>query len=86
MIIESKRFVGGHEIKPGARIPQPTNLQHSPLQLFAVCDEVNPDRWHAEITVLGKTVLETEQYDTDFQAARAAEQRLVDKLTLLLAE
>lgn len=85
MIIESKRFVGGHEVKPGARIPHPTNLQPGALQLFTVCDEVNPDRWHAEIAVLGKTVLATEQYNTDIQAARAAEQRLVDKLAHLLA-
>lgn len=86
MIIESKRFVGGHEIEPGARIPYPTNLHRSALQLFTVCDQVNPDRWRGEITVLGRTVLATEQYDTDSQAARAAEQQLVDKLAHLLAQ
>lgn len=86
MIIESKRFLGGHEIKPGARIPHPTRLQEGALRLFTVCDQVNPDRWHAEITVLGKTVLATGQYDTDTHAARAAEQQLIDKLAHLLAE
>jgi hypothetical protein len=86
MIIESKRFMGGHEIKPGARIPHPTNLQRGALQLLTVCDQVNPDRWHAEITVLGKTVLATEQFDTDMQAARAAERQLVDKVAHLFAE
>ena len=86
MIIESKRFIGGHEIKPGVRNPHFTNLQCDPLQLFTVCDQVSPDRWHAEIAVLGRTVLATEQFDTDGQAAQAAEQQLVDKLARLLAE
>lgn len=87
MMIESQRFVGGHEIEPGARIPYPTNLQRGAApQLLTVCDQVNPDRWHAEITVLGKTVLATEQFDTDTQAARAAQRQLVDRLTVLLAD
>jgi hypothetical protein len=86
MRIDSNRLIGGHEIKPGARIPHPTNLERGALQLVTVCDQVTPDRWHAEITVLGRTVLATEQFDTDGQAARAAEQQLVDRLTLLFAD
>jgi len=86
MMSESTRYIAGQEIKPGARILHPGNLSSVVPQVFAVCDAVRPDRWHGEVTVLGRTVLKTEAHDTNDQAARAAQQQFVDKLVQLLTE
>lgn len=82
MYIESKRFAhDGQEIKPGARIHHPSRLEQQRLvQVNTVVDEVNPDRWHAEVTFLGETLISTEQFDNDIQAVRAAEQAFLLRL------
>lgn len=82
MYIESKRFAhDGQEIKPGAHIRHPSRLdQQRLLQVNTVVDEVNPDRWHAEVAFLGETLISTERFDNDTQAARAAEQAFLRRL------
>ena len=79
--IESKRFAhDGQEIKPGARIHHPSRLEQRLLRVTTVVDEVNPDRWHAEVTFLGETLVSTAQFENDTQAVRAAEQAFLARL------
>jgi hypothetical protein len=84
MHLESRRFVGPYEIKPGARIPySATRLRQLYLDVVTVCDQVQPDRWHAEVTLLGQQLLRTTQFDTDDQAAREAERLFIEKVAAL---
>jgi ADP-ribose pyrophosphatase YjhB (NUDIX family) len=80
--LESKRFAhDGQEIKPGARIRHPSRLeQQRLLNLVTVVDQVNPDRWHAEVTFLGEVLITTEQFDNASQAAREAEAAFIKRL------
>ncbi|MCF6746555.1 hypothetical protein E9529_20205 [Blastococcus sp. KM273128] len=82
MYLESRRFAhDGQEIKPGVRIHHPSRLeQERLLRIVTVVDQVNPDRWHAEVTLRGEVLISTEQFDNDSRAARAAEEAFMKRL------
>ncbi|WP_148576069.1 hypothetical protein [Nocardioides caldifontis] len=86
MIIESRKWIGGHEIKTGARIPVASNHSEIRFAIYAVCEDAGqPERWHGEVLLAGRPVLTTAQVATHDEAGRLAERGLVDRLVELLS-
>lgn len=86
MIIESKRYIGGQEVRAGANISHPSSLGRSQISVMTVCDQVKPDQWHGEVLLFNRVVVKTASFATDGEAGRAAERTFVDNLVALLAD
>lgn len=70
--MKATRFAtNGEELRPGLRVPVPTNAGAVQFNLFAVCDEV-PDKWHGEVRFGAEILIRTEVVSTEEAAGRLA--------------
>lgn len=77
--MSSRRTIGGVEIVPGAR------FTHDPsrtlrFSILVVCVAVDPDSWVGEVRLGSMVVLQTGAYTQFEQAARAAENTLMERV------
>ncbi len=77
-MIESRSYIGGVEVKPGARIPYRPSLDLR-FSVTVYCHDVDPERWLGELRLGSRVIARTELMDSHEQAGRAAEQMLGDK-------
>ncbi len=83
--MESRRFVGSVEIKPGAVITHNPNMELR-FTARARCESVDPDVWIGEVVLDGRVVLQTEPVSDYGVAGQQAERLLVDRMIALLGE
>lgn len=86
MYFESRRSINGVEIVPGAQLPVHSNLGQQPVTIIAVCESVSPDRWRADLSLFGQTLITTDTFGDPYDAGRAAEAALISKLVKLLKD
>ncbi|WP_244930360.1 hypothetical protein [Nocardioides sp. W7] len=85
MHLQTKHLIGGVEIKVGTRLLQHHSLLQRAIVIAAVCDSVQPMRWHGEVALFGQCILRTESVASDALAARAAEDAFAAKALALFA-
>lgn len=81
--LESRRFVGGVEIVPGAVATFRPHLD-LPLCIRTRCESIDPDAWIGELLLGSRIVHQTDPLPTHEQAGRAAETFLHERLAALL--
>lgn len=81
---ESRRYVNGVELKPGAVISHDPQVQLR-FSIQAVCVTVNPDTWAGQLSFNGRVVAESNPCATFEQAADAARTLLTERITALFA-
>jgi hypothetical protein len=87
MRYESRKTIGAYEVRPGLRMPFHTNSSDVGFGVTVVCDQSHPtELWHGEVSIAGKVLFETEQFDTHHKAGRAAIDALAEKFIRLMAE
>jgi hypothetical protein len=79
------RFINGTAVRPGAVWTHNPNLQLR-FAVQVTCASVDPDQWRGRITLDGRVIHETAQYNTFEQAANAARQQIIDKLAVVLGD
>ncbi len=79
------RFVDGYEVRPGLRVPWDSNHERLSFSFFSVCDEASPQRWHGEVVFAGQVLHRTGPFDSHYQAGRAAERALVERVVRLFS-
>ncbi|MCW2799474.1 MAG: hypothetical protein JWQ70_946 [Aeromicrobium sp.] len=82
-----KRFnAADEEIKPGLRQSHPTNFESIKFDYYVVLDAEQPDRWHGEVLLRGRTIITTGQHPNELIAGRAAESALLERLIGALSD
>lgn len=81
----TRHLYNGQEITPGLRIHEPSSAEIR-FNFVIICDEVNPDRWHAEVAFADVVILQTEPTDTFNKAHREAETALRARLVRLFSD
>jgi len=80
----SRRFISGTEVRPGALWTHNPNMQLR-FAVQVICASVEPDQWSGQVTLDGRTILETASHNSFEQAANAARLQLIDKLAAVLS-
>lgn len=75
----------GQEVRPGLRIDRHSSVESIRFAFAAVCDQANPERWHAEVSLAGSVILQTEQTDSVEKAHHDAEAALQARLVRLFS-
>jgi hypothetical protein len=87
VIYESRKTIGGHEVRPGLRMPFHANAADTGFRVTVVCEQSHPtELWRGEVSIAGKTLLTTDQFDSHQEAGRAAIDTLASRLVRLLTE
>ena len=81
-MMESRSYVDGVEIKPGARISYRPSLELR-FSVTVYCHDVDPQRWLGELRLGSRVIARTELLSSQAQAGRAAERLLGDKVAEL---
>ena len=67
----------GNELRPGLRSRHRHNSENPRFDIYTVLDSVEPDSWHAEVTLFDEAIIEVPgSYPDDIAALRAAEAAL----------
>ncbi|WP_147381322.1 hypothetical protein [Nocardioides immobilis] len=84
MHMSSRKFIGGVEVVPGAQVSHgpPRSLA---FQVWSVCEQSQPERWHGEVRFNSTTVLRTDTVNDHGQAARLAEEALAARVVELFS-
>lgn len=87
MMYESRKTIGAYEVRPGLRMPFHTNSSDVGFAVTVVCEQSHPtELWHGEVSIAGKVLFETDQFDTHHRAGRAAVDALAEKFMRLMAD
>lgn len=84
--MEMKHYLGAVELRSGVRVPHHTNLLQRAVTTDLICESVQPMCWRAEVKVFGRAIIQTETFNNDAAAGRAAGDAFVEKIVGLLTD
>lgn len=74
----------GQELKPGSRHTHQHNLTTPKFTIITVLEEMDPDRWRAEVKIFDETIIDVhDSYPSSHEAGVAAEAALRKRLVEL---
>lgn len=76
--MESRKYIDGVEVKPGARLPYRPRRDLS-FTITTYCLDADPERWLGEVRLGALMIARTELMSRHDEAGRAAELMLIDK-------
>lgn len=76
----------GQEVRPGVVELFRSNLERPSFAIRSICDALDPQQWHGEVSLAGRRLICTAAAQTAEQAGRAAEAALLETLVRLLAD
>lgn len=80
-MITTEYFDDYGPLKPGVRRKHQHNLTTPKFDIYVTLDELQPEKWRAEVRVAGELIIELEdQYPSRQAAGTAAEQALTERL------
>lgn len=77
---QTTKIIGGREVVAGLRLPHPSARDRLQFSIQVVCDSVEPERWHGEVTFGGSLLLATPSVGSHTRAGHDAEQALTRKV------
>jgi hypothetical protein len=77
--MESRRYIDGVEIKPGAMITHRAQMDLR-FTIKAVCEGTDPDVWVGHVMLAGNVLMRTQPQSDYGVAGRAAENLLIDRM------
>jgi len=85
-MLRPSKSIAGVEVVPGAQVQVRSNMEQLGFTYVAVCESIDPEKWHGEARLMGTTLLATPAMDDYRQAGRAAETALKERLVALLCD
>lgn len=79
-MIESTKTIGSVTVEPGARIRHHPSGGSLEFDISSVCESAHPEGWHGEVWFRGTVLMKTGTVGDYWQAAKAAEQALSDRV------
>ncbi|MEV4666347.1 hypothetical protein [Microbacterium sp. LWO12-1.2] len=77
----------GNELRPGLRSRHRHNSENLKLEIYTVLDAVEPDSWHAEVTIFNEVVINVPgPFPNDIAALAAAEAALQQRAVEIFRE
>lgn len=84
MSIQVTHFASdGRPVTAGLCVAHKSNLTGRLVTFQAVCDSVDPMRWHGEAQIGSRCLVKTDAFESERQAGKAAEDAFVDRLVAL---
>lgn len=82
--VKITRYENGHELRPGLRSIHHHNLTTPKFNIVSVLEEMDPDRWLAEVSLFDEVILEIPgTFSSSHEAGYAAEEALRKHLVLV---